>query len=74
MFVQDERERARKTGHSTSAEAANIAARAGVERLAHTYISSRHVGNVSRLEAEAVKVFGENAFVPDDGRMIALYD
>lgn len=72
MFVRDEQQRAHQTGHSTSTEAADVAVRAGVDRLALTHISSRHAGDVSRLEAEAVKVFGADAFVPDDGQMVRL--
>lgn len=73
MFERDEVERARQTGHSTSEEAADVAARAGVDRLALTHISSRHAGDVSRLEAGAVKVFGDNAFVPHDGKTVSIH-
>lgn len=72
MFVRDEGDRARKTGHSTSVEAADVAVRAGVDRLALTHISSRHADDVSRLETEAIKVFGNGAFVPRDGQTVEV--
>lgn len=68
MFKQKEIGRARQTGHSTSEEAADVAVRAGVDHLALTHVSSRYAGDVSRLEAEAVEVFGNEAFVPRDGQ------
>lgn len=72
MFEKKEDDRARKTGHSTSAEAANVAIRAGVDRLALTHVSSRYANDVSRLETEAVAVVGSNAFVPRDGQTVGI--
>lgn len=72
MFEKAEAGRAQQTGHSTSTEAAEVAVRAGVDRLALTHISSRHADDVSRLETEAVKVFGNGAFVPQDGQTVAV--
>jgi ribonuclease Z len=65
-FAEDRRERAGQTGHSTAAQAAELARRAGVKRLALTHVSSRYAGNDERLEREAREVF-ERAFLPDDG-------
>lgn len=66
-FAGDLRERAAETGHSTAAQAAEIATRAGARRLALVHISSRYAGDVSLLEREARQRFDGQTFVPDDG-------
>ncbi|MFB6163670.1 MAG: ribonuclease Z [Haloarculaceae archaeon] len=68
-FAADRRERAGQTGHSTATQAAEIANRAGVKRLALTHVSTRYAGGAAqRLEEEAESVFeGECVFLPDDG-------
>ncbi|MUV85682.1 ribonuclease Z [Natronomonas sp. CBA1123] len=66
-FAADNAERAGRTAHSTAAQAAEIAAEAGAKRLALVHVSSRYAGNVSPIEREAREVFGNEAFVPDDG-------
>ncbi len=53
-FADDERERARETGHSTAAQAARIALDAEVKMLALTHISARYGGSELREEARAV--------------------
>ena len=53
-FGDEERERARLTGHSTAAQAAQIAADAEVTLLALTHISARYGGSELRDEARAV--------------------
>jgi ribonuclease Z len=53
-FGEEERERARLTGHSTAAQAAQIAADAEVKLLALTHISSRYSGSELRDEARAI--------------------
>jgi ribonuclease Z len=53
-FGDDERDRARLTGHSTAAQAAQIAADAAVKMLALTHISARYGGSELREEARAV--------------------
>ena len=53
-FGEDERDRARATGHSTAAQAARIAVDAEVKLLALTHISARYGGSELREEARAV--------------------
>jgi ribonuclease Z len=52
-FADEERERARETGHSTARQAAELAADAGVALLALTHISPRYAGTELRDEARA---------------------
>jgi ribonuclease Z len=53
-FLDEERDRARETRHSTAREAAALAAEAGVGLLALTHLSSRVMPREVRAEAEAV--------------------
>ena len=62
-FLDEERERARETRHSTAREAADVARSAGVQLLALTHLSSRFLPREIRKEAAAV--FGETV-VPRD--------
>ena len=62
-FLEDERERARETAHSTAIEAAEIARDAEVGLLALTHLSNRYFGPDVAREARAV--FAETV-VPKD--------
>ncbi len=53
-FLSDELARARETGHSTAAQAAEIARDAGVRLLALTHLSTRYFPREIRDEARAV--------------------
>jgi ribonuclease Z len=53
-FLEDERTRARDTGHSTATEAAELARDAGVQLLALTHLSTRYFPREVRDEARAV--------------------
>ncbi|WP_253738911.1 ribonuclease Z [Halohasta salina] len=71
-FAADNGERARSTAHSTGGEAGDIAARAGVERLALTHISSRYGADSSAIEQEAAAAFDGEAFVATDGQTVEV--
>jgi ribonuclease Z len=53
-FLEDERARARETGHSTAGQAAELARDAGVRLLALTHLSTRYFPREVRAEAQAV--------------------
>ena len=62
-FLSDERARASDTGHSTAAQAAELARDAGVRLLALTHLSTRYFPREIRDEARAVF---PNTVVPRD--------
>jgi ribonuclease Z len=53
-FAEDERDRAAETGHSTAAQAAELAQQADVRLLALTHFSTRYPVGVLRDEARAI--------------------
>jgi ribonuclease Z len=68
-FADEELERARKTGHSTARQAAEVAERAGVSLLALTHLSSRYFAPT--IEREAREVF-DRTVVPRDFDLIEV--
>jgi ribonuclease Z len=68
-FCADERLRAEETMHSTAADAARVAAEAGVELLALVHLSSRYGARASLEEASAVFA---NTVVPRDFDVVAI--
>jgi ribonuclease Z len=67
-FAYEHADRARETAHSTAAEAADVANRAGAARLAITHVSTRYAGDDRPLRTEVDRAFeGALALVADDG-------
>ncbi len=65
-FGEDERERARDTGHSTAKEAAQVALASKAKRLVLSHVSARYSISADELVKEAREVF-PNASVAKDG-------
>jgi len=70
-FSDEDRARARETGHSTAREAAEIAKAAGAERLVLTHISPRYNRDAAELLAEATSVFPAT-IIARDGMQIEV--
>jgi ribonuclease Z len=64
-FDEEEKDRARETAHATAREAAEVARRAGVRRLALTHLSARYSRDAAALLAEAQAVFPETVVAKD---------
>jgi ribonuclease Z len=68
-FTEEERERAAETGHSTAAQAAEMAKDAEVSMLALTHFSTRYPAGLLRDEARAIF---PNTAIPRDFDMIEI--
>jgi ribonuclease Z len=65
-FGEEEKDRAKETGHSTAKEAAQVALAAGVKRLILCHVSARYSITADDLVKEAREVFSQ-ASVAKDG-------
>jgi len=64
-FGEEERDRAKETGHSTAREAAQIALAAHAKRLVLSHVSARYSISAEELVTEARTVFPESAVAKD---------
>jgi ribonuclease Z len=64
-FGDEEAERAVETGHSTAREAAQLARRAGCQRLLLTHFSARYSRDAAELEAQARAEFPDVTIAKD---------
>ena len=70
-FGEEEKDRAKETGHSTAREAAQIALAAKARRLVLSHVSARYSISAEELVKEAREVFKETA-VAKDGMTIEV--
>ncbi len=71
-FLEDEKEKARQTKHSTAAEAADIGMRANVNKLLLGHFSARYKALMPILE-EAIKIFPRTSLAIE-GETFELHD
>ncbi len=64
-FGEEEKERARETGHSTAREAAQVALAAKARRLVLSHVSARYSISAEELVKEAREVFKETVVAKD---------
>jgi len=64
-FGEEEKERAKETGHSTAKEAAQVALAAQVKRLVLNHVSARYSMSAEELAKEAREVFRETVVAKD---------
>jgi len=64
-FGEEEKDRARETGHSTAREAAQVALAANAKRLVLSHVSARYSISAEELVKEAREVFRETTVAKD---------
>lgn len=70
-FLEEERQRAAETGHSTARQAAEVAETAGVRQLVLTHLSARHSEQWRQVSEEARAVF-KACRVAKDGYVVEV--
>lgn len=70
-FGEEEKDRAKETGHSTAKEAAQVALAAKAKKLVLSHVSARYSISAEELVKEAREVFG-NVVVAKDGMTIEV--
>ena len=65
-YEAKESKMARRHGHSTAKQAADVAREAGVNRLILTHISARYVGPLVAQLAQEARAVHENSYVAKD--------
>ncbi len=70
-FGEEEKDRAKETGHSTAREAAQVALAAKARRLVLSHVSARYSISADELVQEAKQVFPE-VTVARDGQEIEV--
>lgn len=73
-FADEEAQRAVDTGHSTAREAAMVAAKAGVKRLALTHLSARYTRDTSDLERESRELFPATVVARDGMEIVVPFE
>jgi len=68
-FGEEEKDRAKETGHSTAKEAAQVALAAGVKKLGLCHVSARYSMSADELVKEAKEIFPA-VFVARDGQEV----
>lgn len=71
-FRETHTKRARRTGHSTAREAGELAADAGVRRLALVHLSSRYGNDYTAHRDQATAAFEGEVIVPADGDTVEV--
>lgn len=70
-FLSEDKHMAKKTGHSTALDAANVAIKAGVKQLLIGHFSHRYDSRDILFEEEAKQVF-ENTFTAIEGKTFVI--
>jgi ribonuclease Z len=65
MFLSEDMKKAQARGHSTAAEAAQVASKAKVSRLVLTHLSPRYRGEENKFFKQACQIFPQTVVAED---------